>query len=147
MLLLVLSFLLLLLFLIRSFPFCLSFFHSSLVVLAVTTTRFSFFSIFLYLFFSVYTNVVSYQQIYCSTDWLLQRWTNISRHCTEREKERNKKTTATLSSDTKARSLWCSLSLWLFYYRHRVYFSFLIIFFFLFSLLRTGQVLPIDRSE
>jgi hypothetical protein len=51
MLMLVLSFLLLLLFLIRSSPFCLSFFHSSLVVLAVTTTRFSFFLSFFISFF------------------------------------------------------------------------------------------------
>ena len=83
---------------------------------------------------SVYTSVVSYQQIHCSTDWLFQRWTNISRHCTERknarEREREKRKLprrSPSSSDTKARSSWCSLSSWLFYYRHRAYFPFLIL--------------------
>jgi hypothetical protein len=53
------------------FPFlCLSFFFFILVVvvLAATTTRFSFFFSFSIAFFSIYTSVVSYQQIHCSTD-------------------------------------------------------------------------------
>jgi hypothetical protein len=84
------------------FPFL--FYSGRVVVLAATTTRFSSFFPFLYLsfFFSVDTNVVSYQQTYCSTDWLLQEgtrwWTNISRHRTEkRETGRDKKATAAFS--------------------------------------------------
>ena len=113
------------------------FFIIVVVVLATTTTRFSFFSSFPIAFSpsSVYMSVVFYQQIHCSTHWLFQCWTNISRHCTERENE--KKTTAARAlSDTKARSFWCSLSLWLFYYMHRVYFPFLVLSS---SLFRTGH--------
>jgi hypothetical protein len=68
----------------------------AVVVLAATTTRFSFlFFLLLVLypsFFSICASIISYQQTHCSTSWLFQRglrwWTNISRHCMERERER-----------------------------------------------------------
>jgi hypothetical protein len=91
------------------FPF-LSFFFFILVivVLAATTTRFSFFSFFSISFFSVYTSVVSYQQIHCSTGWLVTRTMNehFASLYGKRERERGKKkaTTGRSLPVTKARS-------------------------------------------
>lgn len=111
------------------------FFILVVVVLAVTTTRFFFsrrvffsFSEFFFLLLSIWTLFPISKYIArltgCSND------ERTFRVIVRKERTRGKRKLpprSFSSSDTKARSFWCSLSLWLFYYRHRAYFPFLIL--------------------
>ncbi len=115
------------------FPFL--FYSRRVVVLAATTTGFSFlffsFSFFLFFFLSMQTlfPISKYTTLlagYYKKEHDDERTFRAIIRKREKEGETRRLPRYSLP-DIKARSFWCSLSLWLFYYRHRAYFPFLIL--------------------